>query len=67
MTGEKEYIIEFRLVGNAIKVSAVDSDSMTEVSIVGDPKRSREELTRLAVQKLEFVLEKKRKQKNKEE
>lgn len=52
----KEYIIEFRQVGNALKVSAIDPETMTEVSIVGDPKRSRKELTQLAVQKLEFVM-----------
>ena len=53
------YIIEFYQVGNSVKVSAIDPVSLKEVSIVGDPKAGEDELTKLAVQKLEFMLGKK--------
>ena len=56
---EENFIIEFYSVGNAVKVSAIDPVSLKEVSIVGDPKASQQELTELAVKKLKFVLEKK--------
>ena len=58
-SGKGEYLLEFHRVGNAIKVSAVDPRTNTEVSIVGDPAASQDELTRVAVQKLEYVLAKK--------
>lgn len=54
----REVLFEFRTVGKFVKVSAVDPDSLTEVSIVGDPKRSQKELERVAMQKLEYVLNK---------
>ncbi|MCB2081071.1 MAG: hypothetical protein H6908_06200 [Hyphomicrobiales bacterium] len=54
----KEYFIEFRHAGNAVKVSAIDPVTGTEVSIVGDPHRTEAELSRLAVQKLEYILKK---------
>ena len=55
----KEYYLEFHQVGQYIKVSAIDPDTLTEVSIVGDPNTDRKRLEQLAVQKLEWVLAKK--------
>ena len=54
----KEYIVEFVQIGNSVKVSAIDPETLREVSIVGDPRMSRESLTNAAVQKLEYVLRK---------
>lgn len=54
-----EYLLEFHQVGNAMKVSALDPVSNIEVSIVGDPATSQDELSRVAVQKLEYMLAKK--------
>ena len=51
-----DVIIEFHQVGAYVKVSAVDIATYTEVSIVGDPRRSEEALKRAAVRKLEYVL-----------
>lgn len=51
-------IIEFITLGHALKVTAVDPDTGREVSIVGDPKLSRTELSRLAATKLSYVLNK---------
>ncbi len=54
------YLIEFHRVGHAVKVSAVDPASMVEVSIVGAPSAGEEELTRVAVRKLQYVLARRR-------
>lgn len=58
MSRNKEYIFEFYAVGKSLKVSAIDPETLREVSMVADPKTPREELKRLAVQKLEYVLQK---------
>jgi phage head maturation protease len=60
MSEEQGYIIEFHRVGNAVKVSAIDPVTLTEVSIVGAPSVGDTELTRLAVRKLEYMLAKRR-------
>ena len=56
-----EVIIEFYPVGAFVKVSAVDTATFIEVSIVGDPACSEEVLKRAVLQKLEYVLERRRK------
>jgi len=56
MADQQGYIIEFHRVGNAVKVSAMDPRTLTEVSIVGDPGAGDAELTRIAVRKLEFMI-----------
>ncbi len=58
MSEEQGYIIEFHRVGNAVKVSAIDPATLTEVSIIGAPSVSDAELTRLAIRKLEYMLAK---------
>ncbi len=58
MAEEEGYIIEFHRVGNAVKVTAMDPATLTEVSIVGAPNVGDTELTRLVVRKLEYVLAK---------
>ncbi|PIR31704.1 MAG: hypothetical protein COV36_07440 [Alphaproteobacteria bacterium CG11_big_fil_rev_8_21_14_0_20_44_7] len=52
------FIIEFYQLGNALKVSAIDPKTFREVSIVGDPKASQEEMIKVAVKKLQYVLAK---------
>ena len=61
MARHREALIEFHRVGAYIKVSAVDPDTLTEVSIVGDPAAGEEALTRTAVRKLDYVLKRNRK------
>lgn len=56
---DEGYLVEFIRVGNAVKVSAVDPRTNTEVSIVGSPLMSQDHLTRNAIRKLEYVLKKK--------
>ncbi len=61
MSRRGDVIIEFHQVGAYVKVSAVDTATYTEVSIVGDPSRSEEALKQAAIRKLEYVLERDRK------
>ena len=58
---DSRIIIEFIQVGAYVKVSAVDPVSLVEVSIVGDPSASRNNLEQNAIKKLKFVLAKKQK------
>ncbi|PCI50487.1 MAG: hypothetical protein COB49_03675 [Alphaproteobacteria bacterium] len=53
-----EYLVEFIQVGSSVKVSAIDPVSGREVSIIGPATASRSQLTRVAVNKLKYVLAK---------
>ena len=61
-----EVLIELRRVGNAVQVHAIDPATRIEVSVTGDPKAGDEALKRLAVQKLAYVIAKRRKAEGKE-
>lgn len=56
--GKPEYIIEFIPQGRFVRVTAVDPVTGTEAVMVGDASQSQQTLSRLAVQKLEFLLKK---------
>ena len=56
MSRNDGYIIEYYAVGTSVKVSAIDPVTLKEVSIVGDARAGKEELAKLAVRKLEYVL-----------
>jgi hypothetical protein len=51
-------IFEFINMGAYVKVSAIDTRTGTEVSIVGDPKRGELALRRVVLRKLERAMEK---------
>ena len=55
----REVIIEFHPVGNVVKVSAMDTQSLTEISVQGPASSPKELLTRNALKRLEYVLKKK--------
>ncbi|MFK7840384.1 MAG: hypothetical protein AB8B83_08655 [Bdellovibrionales bacterium] len=55
----REVIIEFHPVGMFVKVSAMDVESLTEISIQGAATASEALLTRNALKRLEYVLKKK--------
>ena len=57
---DKRVIIEFVKVGAYVKVSAIDPTTKVEVSIVGDPSMSQTTLERTVVQKLKYVLNKRK-------
>ena len=50
------YLIEFIPMGKSVKVSAIDPVSKHEVSIVGSTRTGKDELIRVAVQKLEYMM-----------
>ena len=54
-----EYLLEFRRIGNSVKVSAIDPITAQEVSIVGPADIGQEELSRVAIRKLKYVMQKK--------
>jgi predicted metal-dependent hydrolase len=56
MTGE--VIFEFQVMPHAVKVSAIDVDTGTEVAIMGPRSASHAELEETARAKLEWVLKK---------
>jgi hypothetical protein len=53
-------LLEFRPVGNSVKVSAIDQNTGTEVSIVGPRNAAESDLREAVIRKLKYVLEKKR-------
>ncbi len=54
--GEREVILEYQVIGNSVKVTAVDSETLIEVSIVGPPRAGEEVLKQIVLRKLEYVL-----------
>lgn len=59
--GSGEIILEFQQIGNAVKVTAVDPETLVEVSIMGPASAGQEVLKRNAINKLRYVLLKKNK------
>ena len=55
----REVLIEFQQIGNAVKVTAVDTHSMVEVSIMGPASAGDAVLKRNDINKLNYVLSKK--------
>lgn len=55
----REVIIEFFPVGQYVKVSAMDTATLTEISIQGPAGAGEEMLKRNAIKRLEYVLKKK--------
>lgn len=58
-TPDREVLLEFRRIGNVVKVTATDAATLTEVTIQGPANASRESLRRTAVAKLNYVLARK--------
>lgn len=55
----REVLIEFQQIGNAVKVTAVDTETMVEVSMMGPVNAGEETLKRNVINKLNYVLSKK--------
>jgi hypothetical protein len=55
-TGEGEVLFEYQRVGAYMKVTAIHAATGTEVSVAGPATGSRELLTRTALNKLKYVL-----------
>ena len=56
--GSGEYLIEMQRIGNSVKVTAVDPVTGMEVSIVGPANAGKHILSKNAVRKLEYVMNK---------
>ena len=54
----REIILEFRPVGNIMRVSAMDVATMTEISIQGPVNAGEAVLKKNALMRLEYVLRK---------
>ena len=52
----QEVLLEFRRVGNVVKVTALDPVTQIEVSIQGPASAGDAELRRTAIAKLNYVL-----------
>lgn len=61
MSGEAEYLIEEMVVGGILKITAVDPVTGLEAVIQAPLSASRLEARRLAVQKLLYLIEKRKK------
>ncbi len=59
MLDNREIIIEFFPVGNIVRVSAMDTKSLTEISIQCPSNTPETILKRNALKRLEYVLKKK--------
>ena len=55
----REVIIEFAKIGQIVRVSAMDSQTLTEISTQGPASAGEETLKRNAIKRLEYVLKKK--------
>ena len=56
----REVLFEFSAVGNSVKVCAVDPETLVEATIIGPVSAGEETLKHAALQKLRYVLAKKR-------
>lgn len=54
--GGREVYFEFVAIGNAVKVTAIDSQTGIEVSTMGPASASQADLQQLALQKLRMLL-----------
>ena len=54
----KEIFVEFVVLGNSVKVTAIDPDSGLEVSVVGPANAPRNVLAEAARKKLEYMARK---------
>jgi len=58
---DDSFIIEFITMGNSVKVSCIDPKTGREVSAIGPRTASQAELSRLAVNKMLYVMKKEQK------
>jgi hypothetical protein len=55
----REVLVEFQQIGNAVKVTAMDTKSMVEVSIMGPATAGEDILKRNVINNLNYILSKK--------
>lgn len=57
----QDYLIEFVRIGNSVKVSAIDPVTGQEAALIGPSSASESVLSRQAIAKLKYVMDKGRK------
>ena len=57
MPPDREIILEFQTIGRIVKVTAIDTETLVEVTIQGPATATEAELRRIAISKLNYVLE----------
>jgi hypothetical protein len=57
---DREVLFEFRRIGNTVKVTALDTNTLVEVSIVGSAVAPVEHLKGMALKRLDYVLAKRK-------
>ena len=55
----RDVLVEFQQIGNAVKVTAMDTKSMVEVSIMGPASAGEEVLKCNVINKLNYIIFKK--------
>lgn len=55
-----EVYFEFQQIGAYVKVTAIDPETLVEVSVTGSAAASQHDLKQLALRRLQFVLAKRR-------
>lgn len=55
---EQGYIVEYYVLGKSVKVTAFDPVTLKEAVIVGSTKMRKHQLTKAAIQKLDYVIRK---------
>ena len=55
---EDGYIVEYIVIGNSVKATAFDPVTLKEVSVIGARELPRQQLGKLAVKKLIYMLRK---------
>jgi len=58
LISNREVFIEFHTIGQFVKVTAMDTATMTEISIQGSASSSEVTLKTAALRRLEYVLKK---------
>ncbi|OFW87267.1 MAG: hypothetical protein A3J37_04135 [Alphaproteobacteria bacterium RIFCSPHIGHO2_12_FULL_45_9] len=58
LISNREVFIEFHTIGQFVKVTAMDTATMTEISIQGSASSSETTLKTAALRRLEYVLKK---------
>ncbi len=58
LISNREVYIEFHTIGQFVKVTAMDVESMVEISIQGSSSSTENQLKAAALKRLEYVLKK---------
>jgi hypothetical protein len=55
---DDNYIIEYTVIGNSVKVTAFDPVSLRDVTVIGSIHTPKKQLAKLAVRKLIYMIKK---------